>query len=57
MQRRATELEWGLKDLAYEDRLQLFSLEEWRLHGDLMTFKLLTGKENVNPELVYSEYK
>ena len=39
-------------------RIKLVSLGEWSLHGELMqTFKLLTGRENVNHDMFYSQYK
>ena len=54
VQRSATKLVIGLKEFTYEERLtqlNLYRLEEKRLQGDLIeTFKLLTGKENINPD-------
>ena len=53
VQCKATKLAVGLKEFTYEERLtqlKLYRLEEQRLRGDLIeTFKLLTGKENIDP--------
>ena len=52
IQRRATKMVHGLKDIAYDDRLEilgLISLEDRRLRGDLIeVFKILTDRENID---------
>ena len=54
VQRIATKLVIGFKEFTYEERLtrlKLPRLEERRLRQYLIeTFKLLTGKKNVNPD-------
>ena len=54
VQRRATKLIPELRELSYEERLErlgLTTLEERRIRGDLIeTYKIVTGKENVNRE-------
>jgi len=52
IRRRATKMVDGLKDIAYDDRLEilgLLSLEKRRLRGDLIeVFKILTDRENID---------
>ena len=53
VQRRATRMVPELKHLTYEERLEklkLTTLEERRARGDMIeTYKIITGKEKVNP--------
>jgi hypothetical protein len=54
VQRRATKIVPALRNLPYEERLRrlnLTTLEERRVRGDMIeTYKLLTGKEDINPD-------
>jgi hypothetical protein len=54
VQRRATKMIWGYKDLGYEERLKrcgLTTLERRRSRGDLIeAYKIITGKEAVQKE-------
>ena len=58
VQRRATKLVPELKNLEYKDRLQrlgLTTLEDRRVRGDMIeTYKIITGKENVNAEKIFT---
>ena len=58
IQKRATQLVPGLRNLPYLERLRalnLSTLEERRERGDLIeTFKILTGKENVPRDKFFS---
>jgi hypothetical protein len=53
VQRRATKMVSGFRNLSYEQRLQrlkIMTLEERRVHGDLIeTYKIVTKKENIDP--------
>ena len=54
VQHRATKLVIGFKVFTYEERREK-KREEWRLRGNLIeTFKLLTGKENINPDKFFN---
>jgi len=52
IQRRAIKMVHRLKDIAYDDRLEilgLLSLEKRRLRSDLIeVFKILTDRENID---------
>ena len=57
VQRRATRMIWGYKDLRYEERLKrcgLTTLERRRSRGDLVeAYKIIIGKEEVQKEKLF----
>ena len=54
IQRRATKLIPGLRDLRYEER-GLTTLETRRLKGDqIEVFKILNGYENIDSNIFFS---
>ena len=57
IQRRATKLIPGLRDLRYEERLKesgLTTLETRRLRGDqIVVFKILNGYENIDSNIFF----
>ncbi len=57
IQRRATKLILGLRDLGYEERLQecvLTTLEKRRLRGyQIEVFKILNGYENIESNIFF----
>ena len=57
IQRRATKLIPGLRDLSYEERLKecgLTTLETRRLRGDqIEVFKILNGYENIDSNIFF----
>ena len=61
IQRRATKLIPGLKDLKYEERLKergLKTLETRRLRGDqIEVFKILNGYENIDSNIFFLEIR
>ena len=58
VQRRATKIVPELKNLSYDERLRslnLTTLKERRIRGDMIeTYKLLTGKEDLDPEKFFT---
>ena len=57
IQRRATKLIPGLRDLSYEER-GLTTLETRRLRGDqIEVFKILKGYENIDSNIFFSKLR
>ena len=58
VQRRATKIVPALRNLPYAERLRrlnLTTLEERRIRGDMIeTYKILTGKEDINPSKFFT---
>ena len=56
---RATKLVSGMKNLSYSEglnKLNLYSLERWRLRGDLIEmYKIITGKEGISCQQFFEQ--
>ena len=57
VQKRVTRMLPGLEDMDYEERLNklgLFSLEHWRMRGDLIkVYKIMTGLDRVDSQSLF----
>ena len=61
VQKRAAKLVYGHQKVSYEERLRrlgLTTLQQRRLRGDdlIETYKIITGKENVDPTFFFTLY-